>query len=148
MKIALITMRGGHLTEILRLLDAFDRHEYFFVIPHSVHDQELLHLAPVVFSDDLDTNIVRFLKLTLWSIGVVRRERPDVILSMGPHIALPFFLWGKVLGIKTIYIESWCRVENLSLTGRIAYLWVDEFWVQWPQLQAKYPRAKYKGAVI
>ena len=83
-----------------------------------------------------------------WAIKVLMQEKPDVIISLGPHIALPFFFWGKLFGMKTIYIESWCRVEDLSVTGRIAYRWVDEFWVQWPQLQVRYPQAKYKGSVI
>lgn len=57
----------------------------------------------------------------------------------------------RVLGIhsdsKIIFCESFARVQHLSLTGKILYYLADEFVVQWPQLQHKYPLAKYLGVV-
>jgi UDP-N-acetylglucosamine:LPS N-acetylglucosamine transferase len=84
-----------------------------------------------------------------WAYYVLQSERPQVILSLGAEIALPFFYLGKLLRIKTIFIESWCRVENLSLTGRLVYPVADVFWVQWPGLlHAARPKARYHGAVM
>jgi beta-1,4-N-acetylglucosaminyltransferase len=149
MKIALVTSRGGHLTETLQLIDAFKEHDYFVVTNHSPRDKELLSIVPVVFSRTTDAQLVPFTFAFFEAIGTLIREKPDVILSLGAEIALPFFFWGKIFGMKTIYIESWCRLEDLSLTGRIAYHWVNEFWVQWPQLAEEYrPKAKYKGSVV
>ncbi|EEC13566.1 conserved hypothetical protein [Ixodes scapularis] len=57
----------------------------------------------------------------------------------------------EVLGIKkasVVYVESFCRVETLSITGRVLYHLADHFVVQWPQLSAKYPRAKYHGLLV
>ncbi len=148
MKIAVPVNRGGHLTEVLQLLDAFKEHKLLFIVPHNVRDQELLKIAPVIFSPRVDANIFRFVFVFFWAVGVLRRERPDVVLSTGTENAIPFFFWGKLMGMKTMYIESWCRVEDLSITGKIVYPWVDEFWVQWPQLLKLYPRAKFMGTVI
>ena len=149
MKVALVTTRGGHLTETMRLLDAFDGNEFFFITPFSSRDQELRRISPVYFFQSIDAHLVKFFFFSLWSLYVLLKEKPRVILSMGPEIAIPFFAWGKLLNMKTIYIESWCRVTNLSLTGKLVYYLVDEFWVQWPQLiQACSPKAKYNGGVI
>lgn len=147
MKIALVCSRGGHLTETLELLEALRGFEYFFVVPHSPRDSEIVRLAPVYFSPSIDARLLPFLWVCFWSLKVLLRERPEVIISLGPEIAIPFFFWGRLLGMKTLYIESWCRVENLSLTGKIVYPWVHEFWVQWPDLASKYRRAQYKGAI-
>ena len=54
----------------------------------------------------------------------------------------------KVLGImdtEIVFVESFCRVEKLSLTGKLLYYIADKFIVQWPQLAAKYPHTDYLG---
>ncbi|KAG7165907.1 UDP-N-acetylglucosamine transferase subunit ALG14-like, partial [Homarus americanus] len=46
---------------------------------------------------------------------------------------------------RVVFIESLCRVQSLSLSGRMLYRITDDFIVQWPQLKDKYPRSKYMG---
>ena len=46
---------------------------------------------------------------------------------------------------RLVYVESIARVDTLSLSGKILYKIADQFFVQWPQLQAKYPRALFVG---
>jgi beta-1,4-N-acetylglucosaminyltransferase len=50
--------------------------------------------------------------------------------------------------IKLIFLESFCRVQHLSLTGRILYPIVNLFIVHWPQLTQQYPNAKYIGIIL
>jgi beta-1,4-N-acetylglucosaminyltransferase len=148
MKIALVCTQGGHLTEMLQILDAFSGRQIFFVTHNSSRNQEILKIAPAYFSNSIDAKLNRFLSSFVSALMILKKEEPDVMVSMGAEIAIPFFFWSKILGIKTIYIESWCRSENLSITGKIVYYWVDEFWVQWPQLCHHYPKAKYNGSVV
>jgi beta-1,4-N-acetylglucosaminyltransferase len=62
-----------------------------------------------------------------------------------------FILSNQILGIKHIhivYVESFARVQTLSLTGKLLYYVVDSFLVQWSELVVKYPRAVYNGVVV
>ena len=86
--------------------------------------------------------------MTLWSIKVILKTKPDAFVSYGSEIALPYFYIGKILQIKTIFIEPWSTIEHLSLTGRLVYSIADEFIVQWPELLDKYPKAKYFGGIV
>ena len=52
------------------------------------------------------------------------------MISTGAGIAVPGFLAAKLLGIRTVYIESYARVESLSLAGKICYHLADRFLVQ------------------
>ena len=79
---------------------------------------------------------------------VLRKRRPDVILSTGAGISVPFFLIGKLLGIRLVYIESVTRTEGLSLSGRIVYPLTDRFFAQWPQSAATARRAEFAGSVL
>ena len=149
MKVGLVCSHGGHLTETLQLLEALEGHDVFFVTYHSLRDEEVESIAAAYFTDNIGTNPWQLLKATVWAWAILRQERPEVLVSLGAEIALPFFYWAKLLGIKTIFIESWCRIEALSKTGRLVYRVVDEFWVQWPQLvRVCDSKAEFHGAVI
>ncbi len=149
MKIGIVCSHGGHLTETLQILDGFSGHDIFFATYHSARADEVRTLAPAYFTTNIGTSVWRMALAFPWALRILLREKPDVIVSLGAEIALPFFYIGWLLRIKTMFIESWCRVENLSLTGRLVYPIADEFYVQWPQLlQHCGPKAQYKGAVI
>lgn len=88
---------------------------------------------------------------TVQCFFLVLRIRPRLIICNGPGTCVPvcycaFLL--KVVGMadtKIIFVESFCRVEKLSLTGRLLYPIADRFIVQWPQLLLKSKRAEYLG---
>ncbi|PON74031.1 Oligosaccharide biosynthesis protein Alg14-like [Trema orientale] len=82
--------------------------------------------------------------------------RPEVILCNGPGTCVPLciiaFLF-KIVGVRwssIFYVESIARVQRLSLSGLILYKLhiADQFFVQWPQLQRRYPRAHYVGCLM
>ena len=62
-------------------------------------------------------------------------------------LCLVAFLYKLIglLDVDIVFVESFCRVKKLSLTGRILYFFADKFIVQWPDLVNKYPRAEYLG---
>ncbi|KAJ6658438.1 hypothetical protein lerEdw1_020142 [Lerista edwardsae] len=76
------------------------------------------------------------------------------ILCNGPGTCVPICISAlllKMLGLKRltiVYVESLCRVENLSLTGKILYRFSDHFIVQWPALKEKYPKSVYLGRIV
>lgn len=44
-----------------------------------------------------------------------------------------------------VYVESFCRVDDISVTGKLLYPIADRFIVQWDKLAEKYSRAEYLG---
>jgi len=146
-KLALVCSHGGHLTELQFLSDAFDDHEIFYVSYDNVRTRELDEQAYLL--ESIDTNPWRMLK-AFYRIGrILLKERPDAVVSTGSEIAIPAFVWARLLSIETVFIESWCRVQALSTTGKIVYPFSDLFLVQWPQLAENTDRdVRYKGAVL
>ena len=90
-------------------------------------------------------NLIRNAGLA-WKL--LRRRRPDAILSTGAGLAVPFFLVGKLLGIRLVYVESVTRTATISLSGRLVYPLADRFFVQWPRLAERLRRAEYAGGVL
>ena len=150
MKICLVCSHGGHLTQMLQLMGAFEGYETFFV----TYDSEITkNLKNAYLIKHLGEKFIylfpMMMNITLKAIGILIREKPDVILSNGGEIAIPFCYVGKLLGAKVIFIESLSRVTSKSGTGKIVYPIADLFLVQWELLLKKYgKKAKYWGAVI
>ncbi|KAM0934189.1 putative oligosaccharide biosynthesis protein Alg14 [Dioscorea sansibarensis] len=90
------------------------------------------------------------------AIWLILKIRPQVIVCNGPGTCIPLcvaaFMF-KVAGLRwssIFYIESIARVRKLSLSGLLLYKLhlTDQFVVQWPQLQSKYPRSQYVGRIM
>jgi UDP-N-acetylglucosamine:LPS N-acetylglucosamine transferase len=93
-------------------------------------------------------NILNALRNTLLAIKVLKKEHPDVIFSTGAGIAPPFFLIGKLLGIKLIYLETASYIGIPTLSGKMIEKITDIFLVQHKDSKRFFPRAQYKGGLI
>lgn len=147
MKIALVCSHGGHLTEMLFLMDAFKDHDIFFVTYNNFRTEDLGYHKYLL--ENIKTSPIKMIKAFNQFLRIFRKEKPDIVISTGSEIALPAFIVAKLFRKKTIFIESWCRVQTKSATGKMVYYISDEFLVQWPQqLEIYGNKAKYRGAVI
>ena len=90
-------------------------------------------------------NLLRNLRL---AFSVLRKERPDAVVSTGAGVSVPFVWAARLLGIQTVFIEDLTRVSGLSLSGKLVYRVADVFLVQWPELAARYRRAQYRGRFL
>ncbi|KAK4510187.1 uncharacterized protein ATC70_006359 [Mucor velutinosus] len=88
------------------------------------------------------------------SVKVMVTAWPDLIVCNGPGSCIPICMLAyipRVLGVKKmeiIYIESFARVESLSVTGKLLYPFVDRFLVQWPELSNIFDKAEYRGILV
>jgi beta-1,4-N-acetylglucosaminyltransferase len=147
MKIALVCSSGGHLTEMQFLLEAFEGHEIFFVTYDNARTRKLPFKKYLM--ENIGTNPIKMAVATFIFIKIFIKEKPGLIVSTGSEIAIPAFYLGKLFRMKTLYIESWCRITSQSGTGKLVYPVSDIFLVQWPQLLHHYgPKAQYFGGVI
>jgi len=147
MKIALVCSHGGHLTEILQILEAFKNHDVFFITYNDFRTRDLNYKKYLL--ENIGTSPLKMLKALVQIGKILYTEKPKILVSTGSEIAIPSIFLAKIFGIHTIFIESWCRVDTKSGTGKIVYYFSDLFLVQWPQLKEVYGRrAFFKGAVI
>ena len=146
MKICIVCSDGGHLTEMSQLMEVFEGHETFFITYNVLGGRDL---GKVYQLKILKKNPLRYLSEIPTIVKILHKEKPDLIVSNGAEIAILVFYIAKLFRIKTIFIESWCRVNEPSLTGKIVYPVSDLFLVQWEQLLRKYgKKAGYRGRVF
>ena len=149
MKLCLVCSSGGHLSQLYLLKPFFQDKERFWVTFDKEDARSLLE-GEKRYSCYYPTNRslkALFINLKLaWK--VLRREKPDLIISTGAAVAVPFFYLGKILGIKTLYIEIFDRIDSPTLSGRLVYPVADRFVVQWEQMKKVYPKAINLGSIF
>ncbi len=149
MKVMLVCSSGGHLAQLHLLRPWWQHHQRSWVTFAGAQADSLLVGETVVPAYSPTTrnipNAVRNLRL---AIGLLRAERPDVLVSDGAGVAFPFFLVAWTLGIRTVYLEVYDRISRPTLTGRLCYPLADLFLLQWPEQMASYPRGRVIGCLL
>lgn len=151
MKLCFVASSGGHWEELSCLKKIADNNTSFFVTEKS-GQLENINLKNAYILNQINRTeknfIIHFFKLFFKAYSILKKENPDVIISTGALIAFPFCLLAKLSRKKVIYIESFARVYEKSLTGKLIYPFADLFIVQWKPMLKCYPKAIYAGGIF
>lgn len=162
---------GGHTTEMMVILRQLDKTKYWprtyisaandttsdakitdyehqSVGDYAVHKLFRCRNVHQSFVSAIGTTAYAILS----AIPIMCRERPDLILCNGPGTCVPVCLVGFLLKLlyvnadcRIVFVESYCRVRTLSLSGRILIWCTDLFVVQWKHLSRCSSKVKYFG---
>jgi UDP-N-acetylglucosamine:LPS N-acetylglucosamine transferase len=133
-KVIAISSGGGHWVQLLRLRPAFEGCEVTFVTTRSCYRSDVADAPFHVVPESNNTQKLRFVLTALALLWVMICERPDVVISTGAAPGYFGMFFGRVMGARTIWLDSVANAEVLSLAGRKAgshaHLWLT----QWPHL--------------
>jgi beta-1,4-N-acetylglucosaminyltransferase len=149
MKFCLVCSSGGHFLQLYSLRELWEGRERIWVTFPKEDTKVLLEGEHIYWAyHPTNRNIRNLFRNCSLALKVLRKEKPSVVISTGAGVAVPFIYGARLLGIRTIYIESLTRVKALSLTGNLVYPAARHFLVQWPELAQRHRKALYKGQVI
>lgn len=147
MRIMLIASTGGHLAQLLNLTECWSAHERHWVTFKKSDAVSALRHETVTWAYHPTTrNIPNALRNLVLAIRTVRSARPDVVVSTGAGVALPFFVVARFLRIRTVYIEAFERIDHPALTGILCYPLTDRFCLQWQDQFSMYPDGVHVGS--
>lgn len=149
MKICLVGSSGGHLTHLYMLKPFWQNKERIWVT-FDKEDARSMLKGETVHSCYYPTNrnIYNLIRNTILAWKILRKEKPELIISSGAAVAVPFFYLGKLFGAKLIYIEVFDRIDRATLTGKLVYPITDKFIVQWEEMKEVYPKAINLGSIF
>lgn len=148
-KICLVGSSGGHLTHLYMLKPLWENKERFWVSFDKVDANSILKDEKVYHCFfPTNRNIKNLIKNTYLAIKILHKEKPDLIISSGAAVAVPFFWLGKIMGAKTIYIEVFDRIDKPTVTGKLVYPVTDKFIVQWDEMKKVYPKSINLGSIF
>mmetsp|Transcript_9949 Transcript_9949/g.14857 ORF Transcript_9949/g.14857 Transcript_9949/m.14857 type:complete len:189 (+) Transcript_9949:394-960(+) len=165
-KVLVVLGSGGHTSEMLTYVSHMKSKPFaleFVCASSDFHSQNLIQrdyptckLHTVFRSRRVKQSYFTSVFTTLYSFlpafKVVLVCRPNLVLTNGPGTALPLCYVAylltllRVVSCKIVFVESFCRVNSLSLCGKLIYPIAQEFYVQWENLASK--KIKYIGLLV
>ena len=149
MKACLVCLSRGHLTHLYMLKPFWGTKDRFWVTFNKEDAQSLLKdekIYPCYYPTN--RSLKALIKNSVIAWNVLLKERPDLIISSGAAVAVPFFYLGKCFGAKTIYVEVFDRINKPTITGKLVYPISDKFIVEWEEMKKVYPKAINLGSIF
>lgn len=145
-KVLAVASGGGHWVQLLRLRPAFEHHNVIYMTTNADYAKDVsCELVTVT-----DANLDEKMKLARMFIDVLiqlLRIRPDIVITTGAAPGFAAIFLGRLLGAKTIWVDSIANSEELSKSGKEAHRFAHVWLTQWEHLaQPKGP--VYWGAVL
>ena len=147
-RILAVASGGGHWVQLLRMMPAFDGQQLVFATTMASLQKEVADKPFYHVPDANRRRPITMLRLMAKMLWIVIKERPDFVISTGAAPGYMSILFGKLLGARTIWVDSIANVDRLSMSGRWAGKLADLWLTQWPQLAQPQTGPYFAGAVI
>jgi UDP-N-acetylglucosamine:LPS N-acetylglucosamine transferase len=142
----LVCSSGGHLLQLHELRDAWDPFPRAWVTFDKSDARSLLREERVIHAfGPTNRNVPNLLRNIRLAWTVVRRERPAAMLTTGAGVAVPFAWMARLHRVPVVYVESFTRIEGLSLSARMIAPVANRLYGQWPELAQTARRVRFAG---
>jgi UDP-N-acetylglucosamine:LPS N-acetylglucosamine transferase len=128
---------GGHWVQLQRLRPAFQAFETVYVSMFESYAEQVPGSRYYVVPDAHRFDLKSFLPVVWRAARIILKERPRAIVTTGSAPMLSFILLGRLLGIRTLWIDSIANSERMSTSGRMAKKLAHRVVSQWPEVAAK-----------
>jgi hypothetical protein len=146
-RILAVASGGGHWQQLMLMRPAFEGHEilYLTTLPGLPEQYGAL---PAAIVPDANRNEKRAtLACAFAMLWQVIRFRPHVVISTGALPGLFALAFGRLLGARTIWVDSVANAEEMALSGRLARRFAQLWLSQWAHV-AEATGAEYAGSVL
>lgn len=147
LRLLAVSSGGGHWIQMLRLRASFEGTEVHYA---TVDASAAQMVAPAPLHVYPDANKGTKLRLVMAAIRlaiIVAKVRPDVVISTGAAGGYLAIRFARLLGARTMFIDSIANAAELSVSARLAQKVAHRVLCQWPEVAAR-TGAEFRGAVI
>ena len=137
--------------ELMQLLPAVKEQDFYIVTEKNIASKAIVEKYRHYYLVQQERKSLSFLFKFVYNIIAsflyLIKENPSIIITTGAGASFPTCKLGKLLGKKVIYVESFAKLDDKSVTGEMVYPFADYFFVQWEEMKRIYPNAIYHGTV-
>jgi len=138
---------GGHWVQLQRVMPAFEGHDVTFVTINPTYKADVPGERVLIVRDSTRWNKLGLIILGFQILLSLIRIRPHIVVSTGAAPGFMAIVLGRLLGAKTVWLDSIANVEEVSMSGRMVRRWAVLWLTQWPHL-ATADGPKYAGRVF
>lgn len=146
-KVFAISSPGGHWIQLTRLCAGLEsQHEIVYALPDKLFKPQRAQKIYSILDVSADDKW-KLLPCAFQIAYILIKERPQVILSTGAAPGVVAILLGKLLRIRTIWVDSIANVQKISRSGELVKNRADVFLTQWEHLSDQ-QQVLFKGSVL
>jgi len=155
-RVLAVASGGGHWVQLMRLRPAWDGCDVTYVTTTEAFRAEVTADAGLRGQPEPGYHVVpeanRWQKLRLIRqlaglLMIVLRVRPDAVITTGAAPGYFALRFGRLVGARTVWVDSIANAEELSLSGKKAGRHADLWLTQWPDLAVP-GGPEFRGAVL
>jgi len=147
--VLLVCSTGGHLAQLVALKETWEPFSRTWVTFDKSDARSLLAGERVLYAHGpTNRSLKNLLRNLVFATRALRRLQPNVVLTTGAGVAVPFAWIARLHGARVVYVESFTRIDEPSLSLRLIAPVADRIYAQWPELGQVFPRARYVGNVF
>ena len=128
-------------------MPAFEGHDVTFVTINPTYKADVPGERVLIVRDSTRWNKLGLIILGFQILLSLIRIRPHIVVSTGAAPGFMAIVLGRLLGAKTVWLDSIANVEEVSMSGRMVRRWAVLWLTQWPHL-ATDDGPKYAGRVF
>lgn len=145
-RILAVASGGGHWHQLMLISEAFSDRNVIFAttIPGLA---EASGVAGAYILPDCNRSEPAAVLACVREIArLVFKTRPDVVVTTGAAPGILAVVFGRLLGAKTIWIDSVANAEKISMSGRMASWLANVCLTQWEHLEGG--RIRFAGRLL
>ena len=129
MRLCLAASGGGHVRQLLDLEPLWNRHDHFFVTEDTALGRSIAEKRSCFFVTHVALGqaklgapfkmVAAALRNCSQALSIIRKQRPDIVLTTGAGSMFFIILWARLFGAKIVLIDSFARFHKPSAFARI-----------------------------
>lgn len=151
-----IASAGGHLVQLCRLMPAWEGCNTVIATTSDGYRTQIEALADLcrqpfplikLVTESNRWQKLRVLRSVIDILILLIRVRPDVVITTGAAPGFIALRFARVVGARTVWIDSIANSDELSLSGKMARKHADLWLTQWDHL-ARPDGPHFRGSVL
>lgn len=131
-----VSSGGGHWVQLRRVVPAFEGFDVVYATVNEAYRSDVPGARLRIVRDATRWERWGSFVLALQVLWLVLRERPDVVFTTGAAPGCFALMFGRLVGARTIWLDSIANIEEMSMSGRWVRRFADLWLTQWPHLAA------------
>ncbi len=133
-RVLAISSGGGHWVQLLRLRPAFEGCDVAYVTVARSYVSDVPGERFHTVNDATRWDRLGLVRMGVKIAWIMLRERPSVVVSTGAAPGYFAIRLGKLMGARTVWLDSIANADEVSMTGRLVAPRADLCLTQWEHL--------------
>lgn len=146
-KVLAAASAGGHWEQMMLLRPTLEQFQVHFATTLADLPERAGIADATILPDCNQDQVFNSLRCLVAAAALVLRFRPDVVISTGAAPGFFCIVMGRLVGARTLWIDSVANAEKLSMCGRLSRYFSSHCVTQWEHL-AKDGRPAYIGNLL